>query len=127
MLFVVKTYLRMVTSQHVDLNTSLVALADSDSGFGTRRVVKTDETTEDKVGFDRGTSNFSTLLDFAGVLLAGQSQDTETETGQSLHVRKDLLTELVGNGLGLLLAVSEVRGTALDNTLDGTLGESVIA
>ena len=111
----------------MDLNTSLVALADSDSGFGAGRIVKTNQTTEDKLRFYRGTFNLGALLDVGGILLASQSQDTQTKTGQRCHVGEDFVTELLSDRLRLLLAIGEVGGTALDNALYGTLGESVVA
>jgi hypothetical protein len=111
----------MIASQHVDFDASFVALADSHSRFRAGRVIETDQATEHELRFDGHTRDFSALFNVAGILLAGQSQHAETETGQSLHVGKDPLAEVVADGLRLLFTVDEVGGAALNDALDSSL------
>jgi hypothetical protein len=114
--------LGVVTSKHVDGDTSLVASSDSRGRLKTRRIVKTNETTEDEITLNSGTVNLVTLLHVDGVGLGSKSKDTETHTSERLHVAEDLLTELISDGNLLLVILGAVSSTSTNDTLDSTLG-----
>jgi hypothetical protein len=109
----------------VDRDTGLVAFSHSGSRLGTGRVVETNKTTEDKVALNGRTINFVTLLHRDVVGLGSEGQDTETHTGESLHVAEDLLTELLSDGDLLLVVLRAVGSAGTNDTLDGTLGEGI--
>ncbi|KAI6760523.1 hypothetical protein HG530_009383 [Fusarium avenaceum] len=100
---------------------SLMALSDSRSRLGTGRIVKTNETAENKITLNSGTVNLITLLHVDVVGLGSKSKDTETHASKRLHVAEDLLAELLGDGNLLLIILRAVSGTGTNDTLDSTL------
>ncbi|PTD05900.1 hypothetical protein FCULG_00000236 [Fusarium culmorum] len=107
--------LGVVTSKHVNRNTSLVTGADSRGRLETRGIVKTNKTTEDEITLNSGTVNLVTLLHVDVVGLGSKSKNTKTHTSKRLHVTENLLTELIGDG-DLLLVI-----------LGAELGQGVLA
>jgi hypothetical protein len=116
--------LGVVTSKHVDGDTSLVAFSDSGSRLRTGRIVKTNKTAEDKITLNSGAVNLITLLHVDVVGLGSKSKDTETHASERLHVAEDLLAELLGDGDLLLIILRAISSTGTNDTLDGTLCES---
>src|SRR6478609_9197088 len=114
----------MITSKHVDGNTSLVTLSDSGSRLRTGRIIKTNKTTEDEITLNSGAVNLIALLHVDVVGLRSKSEDTETHSSERLHVTEDLLTELIGDGDLFLVILRAVCSTGTNDTLDSTLGES---
>lgn len=120
--------LGVVTSKHVDADTSSRALGNGGLGLTTGRIVDTRETKEDEVLFDL----VSELLVFArgrGLLgdeatipgAVGDGEDTLTLRSEVVHLSEDVLLELGSHDL-LLFKGTEV-GAEIEDTLDGTLGE----
>ncbi|CAF3572987.1 unnamed protein product [Fusarium graminearum] len=114
--------LGVVTGKHVHRDTSLVTGADSRGRLETRRIVKTNETTEDEITLNSGSVNLVTLLHVDVVGLGSKSKDTETHTSKRLHVAENLLTELISDGDLLLAILGAVSSTGTNDTLDSTLG-----
>jgi hypothetical protein len=116
--------LRVVTSQHVDADTSLVEHGDGRTRLGAGRVVEADKTAEGEVVLVEGAVKVLVTIDRADVLLGGEGKNTETKAGKRLHVVEDLALGLLGE-LDNLVADLDL-GARGDDTLDGTLGEEPV-
>lgn len=118
--------LRVVTSKHVHGDTGLVALLHTVAGLGTGRIVDTDEAVEGEVLLEVETvhGDGEILREAGDGGLAGESEDTETETGHGLHVLQDGLGLVGAEGL-VGIAVLH-RDTGAENSLDSALGEHVV-
>jgi hypothetical protein len=112
----------VVSSEHVNAYTSLVALANRGSRFRSRWVVETDKTTEDKILFKVTTLQLSLILiDVPNICLASESKNTETKSGHGLHILQDVFLGAVGEVDDLV--ADGGLGARGQDTLDSTFGE----
>ena len=112
----------MVTSEHVDANTGLVALADRGSRLGTRGIIETDEAAEDEVLFELAALQLGfVMLDVADVGAGGEGKHTQTQTGHGFHVAENFFLDLFGELFDLV--ADGILGTRGEDAFDGALGE----
>ncbi|KAI6773583.1 hypothetical protein HG531_000432 [Fusarium graminearum] len=106
---------RMVTSKHVNTNTSVGTLSNRWLGFATRGIVDTSKTKKDEALFDLSTK----LLILGGAV--SDSENTLTLRSKVVHLSEDGFLEFFSHGL--LVGSSASVVAKVQNTFDSTLGK----
>jgi hypothetical protein len=114
----------VVTSKHVNFDSSLLTLADRSSSLRSGRIIETNQSTEDQFLFDTLPVEVFTLgWHRSIVVFACKRQDTKSVRGKCFHVGQNLLAVVVVHCIGGLTVGIEHRVAGVDDTLNSTLGE----
>lgn len=97
----------MVAREHVDDNAGPLAGANTGEGFRARRVVDPNQAAEDEVSLKDVAAGWVVVDEFglgddAVIDLVGEGENTETLTGERLHVEVDVLADFGGEKLDIV-------------------------
>ena len=116
----------MISSQHVDGDTGLVAESNGRGRLGTRRVVKTDQAAEGQVLLNLVAVNVLTLADSTSEGSAGQGEHAKSTGGDGFHVGDDVFPVGISDGLWLSAVLGDDGSARTNDSLDSTLGEDKV-